>query len=852
MTEESSGLLLNLTSVPIRKKKGKANTAVAAQPSPDVAIKIPSKPKSITTNFGKAIKVAKPKSTASIIKPSFSTPKEISVTPSGILKKDIRAPTSIWKKFKESHKKGNSNDSVQPVVGFNKFKKDKNEMANGNAVKKKVGFIEQPQSQCQDSCSPKITEENLHHKPKRTNKFSNFNVEKHETKGGSVNLESDNFDFDNFDFTQLKNETRRSNLGKLNTDKKYGIFEKKKEFTSGKITSLFYNNPEIPSIPHRAVHPVKEDVFSNVNFDELNLHPFLVKYLKESMGLTNTTTVQAKSIPILLGDKDALVRSQTGSGKTLAFALPMLHKLQEIRPKINRSDGVYALVITPTRELALQTYEVFNKLVKSYTWIVPGYLVGGEKRKSEKARLRKGITILIGTPGRLIDHVKNTKALKLDKVKYLIIDEADRMLDMGYEKDVSTLLETLNTSESGPLLKPNYIYTEDAKEEKLKNRQTVLLSATLSSKVQKLAGLSLRDPVFVDACDKNLSSSGHVPVLSCDIGAETDTMVLPKSLVQKYVVVPPKLKLVTLASFILQHSRAGQQKKVLVFVGTQDMVDYYTELLSVVFGTGDEGNQLDDEDMFHFSTSGVELFKLHGNMKQSDRTEVFKTYRKSALGVLLCTDVAARGLDLPEVDWVIQFTGPISVSDYVHRVGRTARGGQSGSSIIFLTPNEVTFIGKLENCQIRLQEEKMETCLNHLLTINPRGKSVEEEATDLQMKFEKLVQENKKMYDLACKAYSSWSRFYASYPRNMRDAFSVKTVHQGHYAKSFALRDAPSAIIKYARTKNLNEKKFPRKRPNERDESKKSGFKFVGRSRISNYSEFDSGLEPIPKKKKKC
>lgn len=113
--------------------------------------------------------------------------------------------------------------------------------------------------------------------------------------------------------------------------------------------------------------------------------------------------------------------------------------------------------------------------------------------------------------------------------------------------------------------------------------------------------------------------------------------------------------------------------------------------------------------------------------------------------------MAARGLDLPEVDWVIQFTGPISVSDYVHRVGRTARGGQSGSSIIFLTPNEVTFIGKLENCQIRLQEEKMETCLNHLLTINPRGKSVEEEATDLQMKFEKLVQENKKMYDLACK-----------------------------------------------------------------------------------------------------
>lgn len=113
--------------------------------------------------------------------------------------------------------------------------------------------------------------------------------------------------------------------------------------------------------------------------------------------------------------------------------------------------------------------------------------------------------------------------------------------------------------------------------------------------------------------------------------------------------------------------------------------------------------------------------------------------------------MAARGLDLPEVDWVIQYTGPISVSDYVHRVGRTARGGQSGSSIIFLTPNEVNFIGKLENCQIRLQEEKMEACLNQLIAINPQGNSIEEEATRLQMALEKLVTENRKLYDLACK-----------------------------------------------------------------------------------------------------
>lgn len=188
-------------------------------------------------------------------------------------------------------------------------------------------------------------------------------------------------------------------------------------------------------------------------------------------------------------------------------------------------------------------------------------MVGGEKRKSEKARLRKGITILIGTPGRLIDHVQHTKALSLEKVSWLILDEADRLLDLGYEKDVSVLLETLDRNDSS-LLHPDYLSSkENETVKKSKSRQTILLSATLSAKVQKLAGLSMRDPVFVDACGKDLSSSNHVPVLSTDIGTETDTMVLPENLDQKYVVIPPKLKLVTLSSFILRTSKVRHLKR---------------------------------------------------------------------------------------------------------------------------------------------------------------------------------------------------------------------------------------------------------------------------------------------------
>ena len=131
-----------------------------------------------------------------------------------------------------------------------------------------------------------------------------------------------------------------------------------------KITSLFGNNPEIPNIPHKAVNPVREIVFSNLGFKDLDIHPYMVKYLEEQMGLKLLTIVQEKSIPILLKGNDALVRSQTGSGKTLTFVLPILHKLQGIRPKIKRSDGVSVLIIVPTRELALQTYEILTKLAR--------------------------------------------------------------------------------------------------------------------------------------------------------------------------------------------------------------------------------------------------------------------------------------------------------------------------------------------------------------------------------------------------------------------------------------------------------------------------------------------------------
>lgn len=560
--------------------------------------------------------------------------------------------------------------------------------------------------------------------------------------------------------------------------------------SQGRISSLFAKNPEIPRYTSRAVRPVCEPVFSSQLFKDLPLHPFTVSNLDQNLGLQKLTTVQQKAIPLLLSTGDALIRSQTGSGKTLAYALPIIEELQSIRPKITRADGIRAVVVVPTRELALQTYEWFIKLVKPFTWIVPGYLVGGEKRKAEKARLRKGITVLIGTPGRLLDHIEHTKALQLNKVSWLVLDEADRLLDMGYEKDVGSFVDALNSQQ-----------------EPGSSHKTVLLSATLTNAVERLAGLTMKSPTFVDAAGDEVE----------------DDLVIPESLKQFYILTPAKLRLVTLSAVVRWKC---QRSKMLIFFATQDMVDFHTELL--VYGL-----------------QGIQFFKLHGNMTQSERTQVFKTFRTADSGVLLCTDVAARGLDLPRVDCIVQYTGPSSAGDYVHRVGRTARVGTSGEAILFLTPSEVQFLRQLENRRIRLQEQTVDRCLEKLKELS-FGLSVEEVATSLQARYEEAVVSNSHLHDLASKAFVSWVRFYASYPKEVRESFSFKAVHLGHYAKSFALRDPPSKIG------GIGRRQFQQKKHQQQQQTRlKRPRPGSSTTRQRDVSEFSSGLEPMKKKKRK-
>lgn len=277
-----------------------------------------------------------------------------------------------------------------------------------------------------------------------------------------------------------------------------------------------------------------------------------------------------------------LVRSQTGSGKTLAYALPVVEKLQAVRPKITRDSGVLAVVIVPTRELAMQTYELFQKLVKPFTWIVPGVLMGGERRKAEKARIRKGINILVGTPGRVLDHLLHTETFKVHKTKFLVLDEADRLLEMGYERDVKQIVEAIDAQRAKQ--------TEDVTITQ-EHLQRLLLSATLTANVQRLAGLTLKEPIFVDNSDKDVSSvpksngytKSDIEALTADAlddEEEKGIMTIPDNLKLHFVVVPPKLRLVTLCAILAHEFSDKQRLKAIVFMSTMEMVNFHHDLLN--------------------------------------------------------------------------------------------------------------------------------------------------------------------------------------------------------------------------------------------------------------------------------
>ncbi|XP_055367284.1 LOW QUALITY PROTEIN: probable ATP-dependent RNA helicase DDX31 [Betta splendens] len=609
--------------------------------------------------------------------------------------------------------------------------------------------------------------------------------------------------------------------------------EKKKEAgrSSIKTSSLFKHNPDIPEIHRPVVVQVKEKIFTNDLFSELQLHPHLVATLNKVLNVSTLTSVQKQTIPALLSGRDAVIQSQTGSGKTLSYAVPLVQSLQSLQPKVCRSDGPLAVILIPTRELALQTFQTFQKLLRPFTWIVPGVLMGGEKRKAEKARLRKGINILVSTPGRMVDHIKHTLSIAFSAVRWLILDEADRTLDLGFHKDLTVILNSLNSAGL--------------------SRQNVLLSATLTQGVTRLAEVCLNDPVSV-----SVSGSSDSTVVTSD-----PCFAVPESLKQFVVVVPSKIRLVCLAAFILDKCKFSQNNKLIVFVSSCEAVEFLHTLFVSVLSAN-------CEPVLHF-------LRLHGNMKQEERIDVFHQFSVSACGVLLCTDVAARGLDLPQVTWIIQFTPPMTAAEYVHRVGRTARIGAGGSSLLFLSPAEAAFTTELANHNFSLSEMKLLDILSSLMmddAYKGRGKyhskssaraleqEIRERATVLQTDFENFVHSDPATVQNAKKALQSFLRAYTTYPSHLKHIFHIRSLHLGHTAKSFGLRDAPQCLSSAtgARSKKQDHKTWTRSPVKGQKKEPGSGHTAgqkrapLGRRELGLFhSEFSNGLDGAGAKRRK-
>ncbi|KAK7043745.1 ATP-dependent RNA helicase dbp4 [Paramarasmius palmivorus] len=368
-------------------------------------------------------------------------------------------------------------------------------------------------------------------------------------------------------------------------------------------------------------------------FNDLPISEYTKKGLKKA-SFTTMTDIQAQSIPVSLKGKDVLGAARTGSGKTLAFLIPVLETLY--RKKWGPQDGLGALIISPTRELAVQIFQVLRS-IGGYHSFSAGLVIGGKNLKDESERLSR-MNILVATPGRLLQHMDQTVGFESDNLQLLVLDEADRILDMGFQRTLSALLSHLP-----------------------KSRQTLLFSATQTRSVNDLARLSLHDPIpiGVDPADGPSTSTGISDPSS------SSSLTVPQNLEQHYLVCNLDQKLSILWSFIKSHLHS----KIIVFMSACKQVRF-------VFET------------FCRLHPGIPLIHLHGKQKQSARLTMYEKFTQSKTAVLFATDIAARGLDFPSVDWVLQLDAPEDAETYVHRVGRTARYESKGKALLFLCPSE--------------------------------------------------------------------------------------------------------------------------------------------------------------------
>jgi ATP-dependent RNA helicase DDX10/DBP4 len=419
------------------------------------------------------------------------------------------------------------------------------------------------------------------------------------------------------------------------------------------------------------------------------------------------TDVQARAIPLALKGADILGAAKTGSGKTLAFIIPVLENLYRLQ-FVGKEAGLGAMIISPTRELAIQIFEVLHKVGKSGHTFAAGLVIGGKSLQEEQDALVR-MNIVVCTPGRMLQHLSQTASFNTDGLQILVLDEADRILDMGFQREVDAILDYLP-----------------------KERQTMLFSATQTKKVSDLARLSLKDPEYISVHQE----------------AATAT---PKGLQQNYCLTPLPEKLDTLWSFI----QSAKKSKIIVFLSSGKQVRFVYE-------------------SFRHMQPGIPLLHLHGRQKQTTRLEITKKFATSKTSCLFSTDVSARGLDFPAVDWVVQLDCPEDAETYIHRVGRTARYESEGRAILFLEPSEE------EGMLRRLEAKKVP-----IEKVNVKGKK----KTSIKNALQNMCFKDAQLKYLGQKAFTSYVR--SIYVQKDKEIFHIDKLPLEDFAASLGLPGAP-------------------------------------------------------------
>lgn len=341
-----------------------------------------------------------------------------------------------------------------------------------------------------------------------------------------------------------------------------------------------------------------------MQFSELNLSPEVLRAVEE-MGFKEATPIQQQSIPVLLEGKDVIGRSNTGTGKTAAFGLPAIESISK-----GKNSGVQVLIMCPTRELAMQACAEIERFSKYMPWVKPCAVYGGASIERQITQLKRGANIVVGTPGRIMDHI-NRHTLKLGGLKTIILDEADEMLNMGFRDDIEEILKSVP-----------------------EERQTVLFSATMPPAIMAITKSFQTDPVVVKVQSKQKTVAAIEQYFyQVPMGRKVDALVLLLSMYE------PKLSM--------------------IFCNTKKMVEELSEALT---------------------SKGFKVSGLHGDMKQMQRTQVMQRFKSGRTPILIATDVAARGIDVDDVDAVFNYDIPQDYEYYIHRIGRTGRAGRSGTA----------------------------------------------------------------------------------------------------------------------------------------------------------------------------